>query len=203
MLFEEGRFKAKPVRHQMVGQGQADRRMAIEFLISDASDRAKVNNGRKITWFGSLKTTKSQEFVKKVLVVCGWDPKKQPLFTKATLDKEVVLTIENREYDGEKRSEVRYVDDPSASFGIDLDKFATDPDEADKLAQELAEVWAANGAGDAGYNTAPTHAEEPAKPAAKAPAKSAASSIKKPVAAGAPSDEDIPFMAAHSKTFVI
>jgi len=107
MQYKNGAYKAKCIKHNMIGE-EGSERYAMVFQLLDGPDA-----GKNITFYGGF-AGGGTEFTMKVIETCGFDSSKESDFTSAKLDKEVMVTLIDKTYTNKSgqtvtATEVKYV----------------------------------------------------------------------------------------------
>lgn len=83
---------------------------------------------KKLTWFGSLASEKAIEITCKALINCGFSKTDLALLTNGVesgeldTDKELILVVENEEYEGKTRTKIQWINLPNAGVQNKLDQ---------------------------------------------------------------------------------
>lgn len=108
---EEGRYRARGIQGALGETKGGAEQVAVEFEFLDEPVK-----GQRITWFGYF-TDKTTEHTVKALRTCGWQG--ADLTDLSGVDaNEVILVIQNEEYEGTWRSKVRFINSLNGGLAL-------------------------------------------------------------------------------------
>lgn len=106
MSYAIGKFRAKATMGELGYANSGTEQIVVQFEILEGADA-----GRTMTWWGYF-TPKTADNTLKSLLLCGWDGDDISVL-KGLGNTEVRLTIEDEDYNGEKRQRIRWINPAS------------------------------------------------------------------------------------------